>query len=109
MSSIRLYKHQVEKLKQSKSSGLDIIKFAIKRYDNKEFINKDIVIVNDNELIVYSIRERTWNYSDAMIRLILDLHLKYPKDYSKQINNLDDQINSFFSQYQNMPYIIEEQ
>lgn len=108
MQSIRLTVDQIAKLRKVPGSGAGIIKFACKRYETGELVIQNTTIDKNSEnvLQVFPIRRKP-KYPDDQIRRILDAHFANPRDYSKQIAELDRQIGAMMQEYASMPVIIE--
>lgn len=106
MSSIRLYEHQIEKLQKCKSSGSDIIRFAIRRFLRGEFVTQNEVL--NEKLKVYSLRKKDWTQSDEEVRAILDAHFNNPRNYTEEIEALDKTIEGLFNMYTKQPFILDE-
>lgn len=95
-SSIRLFKSQIEILKNT--DGVKVIDTAVWRYNKQDF--KDMAFIDKKEpLEVFSCR-RGWNLPDSTIRAILDLHLANPLDYTEEIKRLDEEIKGLTAYYQ---------
>ena len=106
VSSIRLYKSQIDILKKSKGYGSKVITFALKRLRNGEITQKAITL--DEPLLPYSVRIDL-PYSDKDIREILQAHFDNPKDRSKEIEMCDKEVDYLMSLYTGRPYLLVEE
>ena len=108
MHSIRLTTEQITRLRKSPSLGASIIKFACKRYRTGEIViqNRTEGKICESALQVFPLREKP-EYPDSQIRMILDAHFANPRDYSKQLAALDEQIKEMMKEYAKVPLIVE--
>ena len=100
VTSINLYKDQVEKLKRT--IGSKVIDFAIKRYKRHDF---ELVDRTENfETEIYAIRLKS-DYDSETIRKILDAHFQNPYDRSCEIERLDKEIDDLLRFYTSRKYV----
>lgn len=79
MSSVRLRKDQIERLKKS-GQGAETIRWAVDRWKRGDFVTgkSDKKKTRNDLLQVYSIWRKPSGISDARLREILDLHFAIP-------------------------------
>lgn len=107
-STIRLYPDQIERLKKAHPMGGNIIRFAVKRYENNEFKIEEISKEDHSQrgkLDFFYMRGKPDGFTDSQIRMILDSHFKNPIDHSKEIEQLDREIEFLFKQHNSIIFL----
>jgi hypothetical protein len=110
MSSVRLYAHQVEYLKQS-VNGASVIAAAVKRYRRGDFATylQAKSKKPTNMLQTYSIAKKP-PIPAALLREVLELHLTVEDEYLKRQVERDRRIVSELEKTVfSRPYIIEDE
>lgn len=79
MSSVRLRKDQIERLRAS-GQGAEMIRWAVSRWKRGDFVTGNSVKKKycNNLLQVYSLWRKPSGISDSLLREILDLHFAIP-------------------------------
>jgi hypothetical protein len=97
MPGLRLRACQVKRLRSADVAGSVIIESAVKRWQVREIVvqNDEDVKKSKNALQHYSIRNKEiLDLGGAKIRRILDAHFNNPADFSKEIADLDKEIEA---------------
>ncbi len=102
MSSVRLFDHQVWRMRAKSCPMSLVLDSAVRRYRAGEIVTRSSKKSTNrkNALRLVSWRNRPADLSDADIRAILDAHFAHPVDYSAEIKKLDHEIEAGFKSAQ---------
>lgn len=99
--TINIYKDQ---LKRMPRQTIDVIRFAVKRYNAGEIMVQNARRDKNRKLVPFTVKKR-FGIPDELLRAIIDAHLDNPRDYDKELRILDLRVELMIAELPEFFYV----